>query len=101
MALGLDEFATYGALYERKENAKAPDVTVEESSCLGSCKMAPCVAVEHEDFSGTVSLEGMTSAEFQGKVFHNIFTEDDVDRVWGCVENAIQVLAQEEFNDEL
>lgn len=62
--VGLDEFATLAGLYERKEGACASEVEVEESSCLGCCKNAPCVAIEHEDFFGTVALEGMTPGEF-------------------------------------
>jgi hypothetical protein len=63
-ACGLDEFATFGAFYSRIQNGKVPDVQLEESPCLGSCKMSPCVAIQHEDFEGNVALEGMTGNEF-------------------------------------
>lgn len=93
---GVDEYAIFGGLYERKEAAGAPAVTVEESSCLGCCKNAPCVAIVHEDFVGYVGLEGMTPNEFNDSVFHKVVTEDDMDRVWSSVENAIEVMAEEE-----
>lgn len=64
---GLDSFATYGAFYNRIKGA-FPDVALEESPCLGSCKQAPCVAIEHEDFVGTVALEGMSANEFSDRV---------------------------------
>jgi hypothetical protein len=67
-ALNMDPLATYGAFFERIEGGRAPDVQLEEGPCLGSCKMAPCVSIEHEDYMGTVSLEGMTPQEFQASV---------------------------------
>lgn len=67
-ALNMDPLSTYGAFFDRIENGAAPDVQLEEGPCLGSCKMAPCVAIEHEDYVGTVALEGMTEREFQSKV---------------------------------
>lgn len=69
-SLGLDEYAIISGLYQRKEEADAPEVTVEESSCLGGCKVGPCVGVEHEDYFGTVSLEGMKPNEFNDSIFH-------------------------------
>jgi hypothetical protein len=68
---------------------------VEECPCLGSCKMAPCVAIEHDDYEGTISLDGMTDSEFASRVFHNVLTEYDADRVWNSIENAIQIMAAE------
>ena len=65
---GLDEFATFGAFYSRIKHGNAPDVQLEESPCLGSCKMSPCVAIQHEDFIGNVALEGMTGNEFIERV---------------------------------
>jgi len=67
--LGLDEYALFSGLYERKENAKVSQVQIEESSCLGCCKVGPCVGIEHEDYYGTVALEGMKSNEFKDRVF--------------------------------
>jgi hypothetical protein len=58
--------------------------------------MAPCVAIEHEDYEGTVALQGMTESEFSDRVFHNILTEQDAARVWNSLENAILVMSQEE-----
>jgi len=98
-SVGIDEFATFGLLWDRKMEAKAGNVQVEESSCLGSCKMAPCVAVEHEDFVGSVSLDGMTPAEFNARTFHRVMNEDDADRIWQSVEGAIRIMAQEGVNE--
>ena len=67
--LGIDSLSTFTALYTRsKGDGNEPRIVVEEGPCLGSCKMAPCVAVEHEDFVGTVSLVGMTDNEFSDRV---------------------------------
>lgn len=63
-ALSLDSLATFGAMYAR---ASASSIQVEESPCLGSCKLAPCIGVEHEDYVGCVALEGMTDEEFGAK----------------------------------
>uniref|UniRef100_A0A7S2UKQ3 Uncharacterized protein n=1 Tax=Attheya septentrionalis TaxID=420275 RepID=A0A7S2UKQ3_9STRA len=98
--LGMDEFATVGALDMRRENANAAGLIVEESTCLGACKFAPCVSVQHEDYDGNVGLEGMTEAELSETVFHRVITEDDIDRVWGCVENAIRTMADEEDDSD-
>ena len=70
--LQMDQYATFSALYSRKEEAGGPYamVDVEESPCLGRCKLAPCVAVEHEDYVGTVGLVGMTDAELNDRIFH-------------------------------
>ena len=65
--LGMDEFATFGAMYER---AGSTGVSVEESTCLGSCKLAPCVAIQHEDYMGNIGLEGMTENELSLRLFH-------------------------------
>lgn len=94
-ALNLDQFSTFSAFYSKiQENA--PTMTIEESPCLGSCKFAPCVGVEHEEFEGPVSLDGMTPSEFSQRVFHGVLFDDDVDRVWSSIQNAIQVMAEEE-----
>ena len=91
--LGLDEYATFSAFYTRASDTA---VTVEETSCLGRCKFAPCVAIEHEDYEGTVSLEGMTQQEFSDRVFQKIVDENDADRVWSSVVNAIEIMTQED-----
>ena len=63
--------------------------------------MAPCVGVEHEDYEGTVALEGMSTIEFSDRVFHSIVDENDADRVWTAIENAIRVMSPTtEGNDE-
>lgn len=62
----MDEYATYGAFFSRIQENES-QVKVEESPCLGSCKFAPCVAIEHEDFVGQVALEGMSSTEFDNR----------------------------------
>ena len=72
-AFGIDEYALFSGLYQRKENAangSASQVVVEETGCMGKCKLGPCVGVEHEDYYGRVALEGMTSNEFRDQVFH-------------------------------
>lgn len=63
---------------------------------MGRCKFGPCIGVEHEDYQGKVALEGMTSEEFQNRVFQNIVTEGDLDRVWSSVENAIRLMGEDE-----
>lgn len=60
----LDDFATYGGFYNRIKEGPFDTVQLEETSCLGSCKLAPAVAIQHEDFVGNVALEGMTDNEF-------------------------------------
>ena len=60
-ALGLDNLSTFGAMYSRASDSR---VEVEEGPCIGSCKEAPCVTIQHEDFFGSVALEGMTANEF-------------------------------------
>jgi len=104
---GLDDYALFSGLYVRKEEASNGDgscqsVKVEEASCMGRCQFAPCVAIEHDDYEGYIGLEeGMVGTELQYRVFENIVTEDDLDRVWGSVENAIRVMGEEEdFDDD-
>jgi hypothetical protein len=94
-SFNLDEYSTFSAFYTRAKE-RAPAVRVEECPCLGACKEAPCVGVEHDDFEGAVALDGMTQSEFSERVFHGILCEEDADRVWSAVENAIQVMAQDE-----
>ena len=65
--LGMDPLSTFAAFYERSGGTA---VQVEEGPCLGSCALGPCVGIEHEDFYGFVSLEGMTGDEFESKAFH-------------------------------
>lgn len=94
--LRMDEYSTFSAFWGRSHDRTMSAVQVEESSCLGSCKEAPCVGILHEDYEGPVALEGMDQAEFNAKVFQRIVTEDDADRAWSCVENAIMVMAEDE-----
>ncbi len=72
-AFGLDEYALFSGLYQRREEADeyldASQVVIEESSCLGCCKVGPCIGIEHEDYYGTVALEGMKPNEFKDRVF--------------------------------
>jgi hypothetical protein len=65
-SLGMDNLCTFGAMYSR---ASASRVQVEEGPCIGSCKKAPCVYIEHEDFFGSVALEGMTADEFASDAY--------------------------------
>jgi Thioredoxin-like [2Fe-2S] ferredoxin len=67
--LGLDSLSTFGAFYSRSKGERENlSIAVEEGPCMGACKMAPCVAVEHDDFLGSVALEGMTDQEFADRV---------------------------------
>jgi predicted metal-binding protein len=61
---GMDELATFSAFFGRIQDSRIRQIKVEEAPCLGSCNFAPCVAVEHEDYDGTVALQGMTPMEF-------------------------------------
>ena len=65
-SLGLDDLSTFGAMYSRASDSR---VVVEEGPCIGSCKKGPCVSIEHEDFFGTVALEGMTADEFSSDAY--------------------------------
>lgn len=99
--MGQDSLSTFCDLYTRISNGGFANVVeIEESSCLGGCKMAPCVAVEHDDFVGTVALEGMTDNEFVDRLFHNVVTDDDADRVWSSVDNGIRLMAEEEQDED-
>ena len=96
--LGLDRYQILGDLYEkaRIDNVEE-DLIIEDGGCRGgkNCKLGPCVAIFHEDFDGSVALEGMGQTEFNERVFHGVSRQDDVDRVWGCVANAIDIMADE------
>jgi len=92
-SLGMDSLSTFGALYSRAADSC---VAVEEGPCVGSCRKGPCVAIEHDDFLGTVALEGMTPEEFSSDAFQNVVTEEDADRVWSCVENAVKIMVEAE-----
>jgi (2Fe-2S) ferredoxin len=98
--LGMDEFSTFAAFWGRSRDRTSAIVEVEEVSCLGSCQQAPCVAIVHEDYEGSVALEGMDQTEFNANVFQRVITEDDADRVWSCVENAIITMAEEDEEEE-
>ena len=65
-SLGMDNLSTFGAMYSRASSSR---VEVEEGPCIGSCKKAPCVSIEHEDFFGSVALEGMTADEFASDAY--------------------------------
>ena len=81
--LGLDDLHTFTQFYARinddhernggvvsAETAAAlKSIQLEEGPCLGACKRSPCVAIEHDDYVGSVSLEsGMTQEEFNDRV---------------------------------
>jgi (2Fe-2S) ferredoxin len=91
--LRLDEFATYTAFYVLSQE-RAPPVSVAESPCLGSCRLGPCVAIEHDDYDGPVSVEGMTPDEYAKRVFVHVDAVDRVEHVWSCVQNAIFTIAK-------
>lgn len=96
--LGLDQYHMLGELYEKARLANIEkDMIVEDGGCRGgkNCKLGPCVAVMHEDFDGSVALEGMGQSEFNERVFHGVATQDDVERVWSCITNAIELMTVE------
>jgi len=66
-ALGHDDGFLITDFYEKVNNVGAHGITIEESNCLGQCKKGPCVSVNHEDYEGSVALEGMTPMEFNRK----------------------------------
>jgi len=68
-SFGLDEYAIFSGIYERKEENGAPDVQVEQGPCMGRCKFGPCIGIEHEDYEGFVGLEGMEGDEIASRVF--------------------------------
>lgn len=95
--LGLDPYATFSALYVR---GNPNHITVEETSCLGACQQAPCVGVQHEEYVGTVALNGMTDAEFANRVFFRIIDEDDAERVWQCVSDGVNSMKNAEQEED-
>lgn len=66
---GLDEYALYSGLYQRKEDNGASAVQIEEGPCMGRCKFGPCIGIEHEDYEGFIGLEGMEPQEMSCRVF--------------------------------
>jgi NADH:ubiquinone oxidoreductase subunit E len=90
----LNEYATFSAFWQRLDMVGLLHIVdMEETSCLGSCTKSPCIAVEHEEYEGTVALLGMTPCEFEDRVFHNVLNDADVDRVWEIIENSIRFTA--------
>ena len=79
------------------EDRAAPNpVAVEQSSCLGWCKRAPCVAVTHDDYEGRIGLVGMDESEINQSMFFNVLWEEDAERIWNAVANAVRELDEEE-----
>lgn len=97
--VGLDEYATFSSLWVRAKE-HMPEIQVEETSCLGACKKAPCVGIEHAEYEGTVALGGMDSFEFSDRVFHRVLDEGDADRVWSCVEDAVAFMEKAQYEEE-
>lgn len=96
---GLDQYQILGEMYGRAADAGVHEsMVVEEGTCQGgrNCKRGPCVAVQHRDFDGNVALEGMTGPEFDARVFHGVLAPGDADRVWGCLDNAVALMAEAE-----
>jgi len=81
------------------DTASSTKVNVKEGPCLGACQYGPCIGIEHDEYNGCVALEGMTEEEFSNTVFLNIVTEEDADRVWSCVTNAVQLMAEADADD--
>jgi hypothetical protein len=63
-SLGQDDSFFLTNLCERREYSGLIGLNIEETNCLGQCKKGPCVAVEHDDYEGSVALEGMLPMEF-------------------------------------
>jgi hypothetical protein len=96
--LGLDQYYILGEIYEKARLSNIEkEMIIEDGSCQGgmNCKLGPCVAVMHEDFIGSVALKGMGQREFNERVFHGVATDEDVERVWSCVANAINIMTDE------
>ena len=66
--------------------------------------MAPCVAIEHEEYDGTVALMGMDPSEFQLRAFHQVVDQQDAQRIWDILLQSIKIMAQEshetDFNED-
>ena len=66
--------------------------------------MAPCVAIEHEEYDGTVALMGMDPSEFQLRTFHQVVDQQDAQRIWDILLQSIKIMAQEshetDFNED-
>ena len=90
-SFGLEEYALFSGIFERKTEQNLPMIEIDEAPCMGCCKFGPCIGVEHEDYEGYVGLEGMEPNEITPRIFQNIVTEGDLDRVWDSIENAIKV----------
>ena len=95
-SLGLDPLATYTAFYARGQQ-ELDGIRLAECPCLGACQQAPCVGIEHDDYLGTVALNGMEPAEFANRVFYRVVSDDDVDRVWKLLRQAIDAMAKQEM----
>lgn len=96
---GLDRYHVLGEIYALAQEANVNEcVIIEDGACLGgkNCKLGPCVAISHEDFVGNVALEGMNSGEMQARVFHGVSSTGQTQRVWSCMENAINLMAEEQ-----
>lgn len=96
---GLDQYHVLGEIYALAQEANVHEcVIIEDGACRGgrNCKLGPCVAISHEDFVGNVALEGMNSGEMQARVFHDVSSTEQTQRVWGCMENAINLMAEEQ-----
>jgi (2Fe-2S) ferredoxin len=100
--LSLDPLATFSAFWERLAAAGLlHTIALAETSCLGACESAPCVAVAHDDYQGTVALAGMEPSEWVDRVFHSVTDEAEVDRVWGILQNAIEALDDDDDDPEI
>ncbi|GMI17049.1 hypothetical protein TrLO_g9624 [Triparma laevis f. longispina] len=91
--LQIDEYSLLSGLMDR---VGSNPINVEDSGCLGWCKRAPCVKVEHSDYDGSIGLEGMDDMELAQRCFFNILTEDDADRIWSSVAHGVRQLELED-----
>jgi len=94
-----DDLSLFVDLYSRLSN-NLPDVRISESPCLGGCQRASCVGIQHDDFEGSVAIEGMTEAEFAARTFFHVDTDEDAERVWHAVTNAVDQMREQEEEEE-
>ncbi|GMI20856.1 hypothetical protein TrCOL_g13633 [Triparma columacea] len=89
-----DPEASFNLLADRLADT---GVEIEEVGCLGWCKRAPCVSVEHEEYEGRIGLEGMTDSEGAQKMFFGV-VEGEGGRIEEAVRGGIRQMM--ELEDE-
>lgn len=78
--LQIDEYSLLSGLMDR---VGSNPINVEDSGCLGWCKRAPCVKVEHSDYDGSIGLEvRMRKSNAIKRVNSNIVALLLIHRAW-------------------